>query len=152
SFLLLLIRRQRWSVMRILLFAGFSHLAWKATRNSNIFALVAGFVACENLGEAFATGNSGVTAPGTLRREWCVAGVLAALIAGVVSGFWNEIGDKNKPFGLGEARDWFIHDAARFAGREGFPRRAFVANNGQAAVYIYHNAPDRRVFMDGRLE
>jgi hypothetical protein len=87
-----------------------------------------------------------------VHREWCVAGILAALVVGVVTGIWNEIGDKNKPFGLGEARDWFIHDAARFAGREGFPQRAFVANNGQAAVYIYHNAPDRRVFIDGRLE
>src|SRR5262249_42313767 len=77
---------------------------------------------------------------------------MAALIVAVVTGYWNEMGDKNKPFGLGEARDWFIHDAAKFAGREGFPHRAFVANNGQAAVYIYHNAPDRRVFMDGRLE
>src|SRR5262249_36297883 len=87
-----------------------------------------------------------------LHREWCVAGVLAASILGVVTGFWNQIADKNKPFGLGEARDWFIHDAAKFAGRDGFPQRAFVANNGQAAVYIYHNAPGRRVFLDGRLE
>jgi hypothetical protein len=27
-----------------------------------------------------------------------------------------------------------------------------VANNGQAAVYAYHNAPDRLIFMDARLE
>jgi hypothetical protein len=151
SFVLLVVRRRRWSVLRLLLFAGFSHLAWKATRNSNIFALVSGFVACENLGEAFAPMGRGV-APRSSLREWSVAGVLAALVLAVVTGSWNQIGDKNKPFGLGEARDWFIHDAAKFAGREGFPHRAFVANNGQAAVYIYHNAPERRVFMDGRLE
>jgi hypothetical protein len=152
SFVLLLWRKRRWSVLRLLLFAGFSHLAWKATRNSNIFAIVAGFAACENLGEAFATVATSVAAPRSVPRDWCLAAILAALIAGVVTGYWNEMGDKNKPFGLGEARDWFIHDAAKFAGREGFPHRAFVANNGQAAVYIYHNAPDRRVFMDGRLE
>ncbi len=40
--------------MRVLLFAGFSHLAWKATRNTNIFAIVSVVVACENLAEAVA--------------------------------------------------------------------------------------------------
>jgi hypothetical protein len=78
--------------------------------------------------------------------------VLAQLIVAVVSGFWAEIGESNKAFGLGEAKNWFIHDAARFAGQNGFPRRAFVAHNGQASVYSYHNAPDRLVFMDPRLE
>ena len=32
------------------------------------------------------------------------------------------------------------------------PDRAFVSNNGQAAVYIFHNGPERKVFFDGRLE
>ena len=53
---------------------------------------------------------------------------------------------------MGERPHWFIHDAAIFAGKPGFPRFAFVANNGQAAVYTYHNGPDRRIFMDARLE
>ena len=78
--------------------------------------------------------------------------VLAALILAVVSGFWNEIGEMNKPFRLGEARDWFMHAAAKFAGQEGFPHRAFVSHNGHAPLYIYYNAPERRVFMDARLE
>ena len=69
-----------------------------------------------------------------------------------VTGFWNDIGDHNKPFGLGEAPWWFIHDAAKFSGQPGFPGRAFVANNGQAAVFAYHNAPAQKVFMDARLE
>jgi hypothetical protein len=32
------------------------------------------------------------------------------------------------------------------------PERAFVAQIGQAGVFIYHNAPGRKVFVDGRLE
>src|SRR4029453_6395583 len=115
SFVLLLIRRRRWSMLRLLLFAGFSHLAWKATRNSNIFALASGFVACENLSDAVAPESRAMPARSGLHREWCVAGVLVAVILGVVTGFWNQIADKNKPFGLGEARDWFIHEAAKFA-------------------------------------
>ena len=78
--------------------------------------------------------------------------VMAGLCVAVVTGWWNENAEKNKPFGLGEARNWFIHDAARFASQPGFPHRAFVANIGQAEVYVYHNAPQFRVFMDARLE
>jgi hypothetical protein len=152
SFVLLAWRRRRWSVLRLLLFAGFSHLAWKAVRNTNIFSLVSGFVACENLSEAFALSGVVVPVRAELRRIWLAVGVVAALIVAVVTGFWNELGDQNKPFGFGEAPEWFIHDAARFAGREGFPHRAFVSHNGQAPVYIYHNAPERFVYMDARLE
>lgn len=32
------------------------------------------------------------------------------------------------------------------------PDRAYISNMGQAAVYIYHNGPEKRVFFDGRLE
>ena len=70
----------------------------------------------------------------------------------MITGVWNEIGEKNKPFRLGEAKNWFIHDAAKFAGQPGFPETAIVANIGQAEVYVYHNGPQRRVFMDARLE
>jgi len=83
--------------------------------------------------------------------QW-MTGLFVALTGFVASGWWNEIGEKNKPFGLGEAPNWFIHDAAKFAGQDGFPLRAFVAHIGQAEVYVYHNGPFRKVFMDARLE
>lgn len=144
--------RGRWNVMRALLFAGFSHLAWEASRNTNIFALVSGVILSANWQE-FSELRS---RPATGRRQryftWVMSAIVAGLIVAVVTGWWNRWGEGNKPFRLGEGEAWFIHDAARFAGQPGFPERAFVANNGQAAVYIYHNGPDRRVFMDGRLE
>ena len=31
-------------------------------------------------------------------------------------------------------------------------RRALVFDLGQTGVYVYHNGPDRKVFMDARLE
>ena len=77
---------------------------------------------------------------------WC------AFSVAVVTGVWHRFARENKSFGLGEQEAWFIHGAAKFAGQPGFPKRAFVANNGQAAVYLYHNGPERRVFLDGRLE
>jgi hypothetical protein len=67
-------------------------------------------------------------------------------------GVWTRLGGENKRFGLGEANAWYIHDAAKFAGRQGFPNLAFICNSGQAAVYLYHNGPARRVFMDARFE
>lgn len=176
SFVWLFWRKRRWSVLRVMLFTGFSYLAWKATRNTNIFALVSGFIACENLSDAsvarelpagllyplketFSRTSLQLAVPdvpahgrGPLYRIWSMFAVVIGLIIAVFTGTLNELGDKNKPFGLGEAPRWFVHEAAKFAGQPGFPHRAFVSNNGQAAVYIYHNAPERRVFMDGRLE
>jgi hypothetical protein len=157
SFACLAWRRRRWSVMRVLLFAGFSHLAWKATRNTNIFAIVSVVIACENLAEALSLSAADLRKSPPIRRygfspAWVVGTVLCGLILAVVTGAWANIAEKDKVFALGERPHWFIHDAAKFAGQPGFPKLAFVANNGQAAVYTYHNSPERRVFMDARLE
>ncbi len=147
-----LARCKRVNLLRMLLFASFSHLAWQATRNTNIFAVVTGCVIFGNFADALRLKDA--TPPGRWRGAATAAGltVLGAFIAAVLSGTWNGWGDGNKPFGLGEADGWFAHGAAKFAGRSGMPERAFVANHGQAGVYIYHNAPGRLVFMDGRLE
>ena len=160
---------------RLLLLGAFLHLAWEAARNTNIFALVATTIACANFAEAWLARSieelstqpqpvggmvaDKVTTP-TGRASWGgltrgELGVAGGLLAGgllVVTGVWNRAAEGNKPFALGEARDWFIHDAARFAGREGMPQLAVVNHVGQAAVYAYHNGPERSVLMDGRLE
>lgn len=158
SFVPLILIKRTWSPFRLLLFAGFSHLAWQASRNTNIFALISGFVACENFAEvAIYVARRTVVRPEVadrdLRFKELMTGIMVALSLLIVTGFWNRyIGEKNKPFGLGESPNWFIHDAAKFAAQDGFPKRAFVANIGQAEVYVYHNGPDRKVFMDARLE
>jgi hypothetical protein len=144
--------QKRWNVMRLLLFLGFSHLAWEATRNTNIFALVAAVVTCANLEEARQL--RGATSPGhrAFRFNLAASAFYAVLSLCVVTGVWNLLGEKNKPFGFGEYPGWYIHSACLFAAQPKFPNHAFVMNNGQAGVYIYHNAPYRRVFMDARLE
>ncbi len=167
-------RTGRVQPFRLLLLGAFLHLAWEAARNTNIFALVATTIACANFAEAWlvrsasvqsASGGAGADderptataagsqrAAGLTRGELTVASVLSVGALLVVTGVWNRVAEGNKPFGLGEARDWFIHDAARFAGREGMPELAVVNHVGQAAVYEYHNGPGRSVLMDGRLE
>ena len=155
SFAWLLMIKRQWSLFRLLMFAGFSHLAWQASRNTNIFALVSGFIACENFADAQGHASNPVKSNpqsgATSGPRWMIA-LLACLCLAVVTGFWNEIGEKNKPFRLGESPNWFIHVAAKFAGQPGFPERAFVSNIGHAEVYVYHNGPERKVFMDARLE
>lgn len=78
--------------------------------------------------------------------------VYGAFSVSVVTGAWHRFAREGKSFGLGERVAWFGHEAVRFAGQPGFPANAFVAHIGLAAVYTYHNGPERRVFMDGRLE
>lgn len=152
SFVILWVRRRRWSLFRALMFAGFSHLAWQASRNTNIFSLVAGVITCENLSDALSVSTSSTNVPLSVKPSRIMSAIYAGLCLVVVTGVWNQIGEKNKPFGLGEAPHWFAHDAAKFASQPGFPERAFVSNLGQAEVYIFHNWPARRVFMDARLE
>jgi tetratricopeptide (TPR) repeat protein len=55
-------------------------------------------------------------------------------------------------FGLRERPLTFAHGAARFASGPGLPDRALVLDLGQTGVYVYHNAPGRKVFIDARLE
>jgi hypothetical protein len=156
----LLAKRRRWSLFRLLLFAGFSHLAWKASRNTNIFSIVSIVVTLANLEDWRALGPL-TSREKTSPPEWrggatrLTAAMLVAwcgLIVAVIAGPWHWLGAENKSFGLGQREAWFIHDAAKFAAKPGLPLRAFVSNIGQAAVYSYHNGPERRIFMDGRLE
>lgn len=150
SFLSLLIWRRRWSPFRLLIFAGFANLAWEATRNANIFALVGGVVLCANVQEGW------MTLSPSRRTQRFGAGVVTAVlglgILLVVTGVWGRTVGEGRIFGLGERPNWYAHAAAKFAGNPEFPPRAFVAHMGQASVYTYHNGPDRKVFMDPRLE
>ncbi|MBS0206691.1 MAG: hypothetical protein JSS49_27760 [Planctomycetes bacterium] len=156
SFVMLAIRG-RFSLFRVLIFAAFSYLAWKASRNTNIFSIVAGFVLMENLGEILprAPIKDGGSAAESRPTVWGHRGLqvlLVGMIVAVVTGEWNRRTEQVRPFRLGEANAWFAHDAARFMGQPGFPQRVFAANFGIASVYTYHNGPEGKVFMDGRLE
>jgi hypothetical protein len=54
--------------------------------------------------------------------------------------------------GLREMPLLFAHEAAQFAGRPRMPIRGLAFDLTQAAVYLYHNSPARKPFIDPRLE
>jgi tetratricopeptide (TPR) repeat protein len=136
-----------------MLAATFAYLGLLAIRNMNLFGLVAGAVLAAELGEWAAELARGGTAKrvGTAARL-AVLGVVGLLAAAVVTGrFFSAVEDCHR-FGLRERPFYYAHDACRFASRPGLPDRALAFGLTQAAVYDFHNAPARRVFMDGRLE
>lgn len=154
---------RRWSPFRLLVFAAFSNLALEATRNVNIFAITVAVLTVANLNDCWRVGmaasenakgnRSGKdTKSITHSKETLVAGLLIVWIITVVTGGWGRWTGEGKPFGLGEKAWWFGHEAVRFAGQSGFPDRAIVAHIGLAATYEFHNGPDRKVWLDPRLE
>lgn len=150
---LLLARRGRWSVYRLLLFAGFSHLAWEASRNTNVFSIMAAVLTCANLNELWMMPSKAARIPWTyIGMNWSAVALLAAFILSIPTGLWHDLTREEKSFGFGEREAWFPHAAAKFAGQPGFPDHAFAAHFGVASVYTYHNGPKRKIFMDGRLE
>jgi hypothetical protein len=164
-----LAREKRCDLMRLVSFLGFSVLAWQAQRNTNIFALVSAVMLCANCGEAIklraerlarlrsispvrTRSQTGTTAAVPTRLTQFFCGIVAVWSVCVVTDVWSKSVGDGLHFGIEEREDIYIHGAARFAGQPEFPKRAFVAQFGQAAVYLFHNAPERKVFLDGRLD
>ena len=153
--------RQRGRLFRVILSIAFGYLALTALRNINLFALVAGFVLAWNLGEWAFELTASHEEGSPLPRSMVVAGLIArgglALllglwIVGIVSGrFFRSTGELRR-FGLGESPLAYAHEAAQFAGLPGMPEHALALDLRQAAVYLFHNGPDRKIFFDGRLE
>jgi hypothetical protein len=144
---------RRVSLMRLLLFIGFSYLGWIAARNITVFAIVASVICCLNVSDALgyrSTAASRVSREATRDLPFAVLIATLLLIVSVVTSSWHRATGGNY-FGIGEI-DYYIHGPAEFAGRPGMPSRAFVIGYGPAAVFIFHNSPERRVFLDGRLE
>lgn len=161
--------KKRVNLFRILLFIAFTHLAWKASRNTGIFSLISGIILCDNISDwiRLTVPANVIPKPVTQQEkkpELNVPGKLSLignglsacvflfLLVSLISGQWNRWGGEGKVLGLGEQEAWYAHAASKFAGQPGMPNRAFISNMGQSAVYIFHNGPEKKVFFDGRLE
>ena len=125
----------------------------------NIFGVMAGFVLASELGEwgakviAGSDGKTGRSAEwwGTATRVMMAALIVMGTVA-LATG--RRPATNGWPFAIGlrETPSILAHDAARFAGRPGMPMRCLAIGLDQAAVYLYHNSPERKPFMDPRLE
>jgi hypothetical protein len=145
--------RGRWALFPVLLFTAFAYLAWQASRNSPLFALAGGFVFQTNVDELcpvrFAIDTRRFR-PGLVLLGACLGLLIAAVPTDI---FWMLAhGEMPRRFGWGEVPYMFPHESARFLAREGMPRHIYAVDQGAAAVCIFHDGPERRVFADGRLE
>lgn len=151
-----LVLRAGGSLFRMLVAAAFTFLSFQAVRNVSLFALTAGAVIAWNLGEWMSERARTSAAPGWRGRalipQVAVIGLLTAWCLTIVTDRYYAIIGDSIHFGLRERPGTFAHEAARFAGQPGMPDRALAFHLGQAGVYVYHNGPGRRVYMDGRLE
>jgi tetratricopeptide (TPR) repeat protein len=151
-----LVLRRGGSLFRMLLAAAFAYLALQALQNWSRFALVAGAVLSWNYGEwavAFAAAAPGrrLAAAGWALRAG-LAGVLGVWLAALAADRYYPHTGEPRHFAFREEPLAFAHDAAVFAGRPGLPGRALVYGLDQTGVYVFHNAPRCKPFMDGRLE
>jgi tetratricopeptide (TPR) repeat protein len=148
----------RGPTFRLLLAAFFGYLALQAIRNIGLFGLAAGFVLAWNLGEwaaelaAEPAADARMGAPAGLAARVVLVGLAGLILATVVSGRFFRATGERRAFGLAADPLAYAHEAARFAGRPGLPERALVFDLRQAGVYLFHNGPARKLFMDGRLE
>ncbi len=150
----------RLSPFRVMLFAAFSLLSWKATRNSHQFAAVVGAVTAWNFGEWAAAVSRRRAENASRGRESAMAlvprllasGVVAVVILLVGGGQFYAWANEGRTVGWGERPLWYPHAAAKFAGTAGFPERFLVFHNGHAGLFEYYNSPKQKVFADARLE
>ncbi len=150
SFLLPLVRR-RFSPALLVIWIGFVWIGLRATRNSGLFAFMAGAVIVSNLRLFFLD-----RAPGRIRGRLAgrLAGVVLCLVgtAVVLSGTWYRWAGEGRLVGLGEHPFWHAHAAARVAADPRLPPYVFAYHEGQAALVEFYMGQEKRVWCDPRLE
>ena len=147
--------RGKFDLNRALVFAAFAYLAWQSNRNSALFAIAGGWVVARNFSELAETSqaSSADAKKSHLGAVALALGLVLLIVSMPTDVFWALARSESpRRFGFNEVPNHFAHGSARFLGREGMPKNVFAVDQGEAAVYIFHNGPQRRVFADGRLE
>lgn len=155
----------RWvlSSFRLVTFVAFAVFSLRATRNSHQFAAIAGTITAWNLGEWAAAirsrrdGSAQPTPNDVLSPRFMiprVATLVVVLTLGtlVASGAYYEFQGEDRTVGLGERPLWFPHDAVKSASLPGMPEQFVGFHLGDAAVWEYHQGPERKIYCDARLE
>jgi hypothetical protein len=150
----LAVDRRRAPAAHFIWLAAMLALAAMALRNVGLSAPVVAYVIAVHGGQAIddRAARSRLLRRAALpaRAAMCLA--LAALAYGAVtSGLWRWQGWSNR-FGAGLQAEHHPIEAARFLKGLAGGGDIFCENFGDASTFIYYSWPERRVFMDGRLE
>ncbi len=150
----------RISVLRLLLFASFTLLSFRATRNSHQFAAVVGTITAWNFAEWIGSRRARRTASESdgIRPRLVALVALILLVFAVGSGQFYAWTGEGRRIGWDEEPLWFPHAASLFAGEADMPDRFLSYHNGLASVFLYYNSPEepggpgKTVYTDPRLE
>jgi hypothetical protein len=157
SFLPLLWTRERIQLSRLLLAILFTYLGWQTFKNMPFFALTGLAVALWNLDDCWNALPPWLTRETRLRAA-SIGSLLLLLALSVPTNAYYALVEKDvrprlqRKFGLGELPADSPHAEALFLGQPGMPERVFANDHTLAAAYIFHNGPERKVYVDGRLE
>ena len=174
------IYRRKMDIYHWSLIGGFAYLAWQMNRNSNLFALVYGYILCTNAANIIefyrlskltvdgATVNSSRPPLGLSKYLFPSAQIGAYLIVfGVLAVTFNDAlnhreqnpGQRPQRYYFTEQHPWYNHSAAQFIAEIPARLNVYVRHQGTgfAGVVIYHCFDEqgkygKRVYADARLE
>lgn len=151
-YLAVMIVRSGASLFALLLTLSFGYLGLSAGCNLGRLGFVGAIVLCGNLGDWAAEIKTSSMPRWLGPALEAIAGTGLWLWLGAALGGVENVPGRLRPGAFAETPDLFPHDAARFAGQPGMPSHALPYGLAAANVFVFHNGPDRKVFMDARLE
>lgn len=149
--------RKRFELSRVLLAILFAHLGWQTYKNMPFFALAALAVALWNVDECWNGMPRWLTGQ-TRRRAAAIASLILVLSLSVpTNAYYAAVEKDTRPhsqrrFGLRELPEDSPHSEALYLGRPDMPQHVFANDHSLASAYIFHNGPERKAYVDGRLE
>jgi hypothetical protein len=163
-----------------LLITGFAYLAWQMNRNSNLYAVVYGYILCSNVAnilqfyrlsnkcanhERLGSSASPHSLPQYLLPSirlaafFIVVGVLTVTIGDALNHREQTPGQRPQRNYFTEQHPWYNHDAAQFIADIPATLNVYVRHQGTgfAGIVIYHGFDEhgkysKRVYADARLE
>ena len=172
------IYRRKLDIYHWSLIGGFGYLAWQMNRNSNLFALVYGYILCSNAANivqyyrlsktTVGESRSTISTPYNRQMFFSLAhvvtfiillGVLSMTISDARNHREQNLGQRPRRIYFAEQHPWYNHKAAQFISDIRAPLNVYARHQGTgfAGVVIYHcfdegSENSKRVYADARLE